>query len=328
MQKDILYTTDQRYLDFTLASILSLYVNSKLDNIKIHLITENFSHDDKRRVMNFFDNLEILYQLYDLKTLNINQYDIPNWRGTQIANARLFFQSIIGDAVTQFDSLLYLDADTIVVSDLNGIYDHKTKTINAVLDGGNKRYYECDLGLSEYFNSGVLLFDVQNWLKNDYEKRLVEYQKSNQLKLTYPDQDLLNLTFKNEIGKIPINYNMLPHAYLYQNTLGKIFFSKHHRAITYEDVIRAYSSPCILHAFEIFGIKPWSNNTIHPYHEVFMDYISEVNNDFQMWQLNRLQKFFNNNPTIYKLTVIAKIMAPKIVEDQAKKLSRKYHEKS
>ena len=43
---DILYSVDNRYIDIMLSSIYSLLCNGKLENLRIHIITSNFSKED------------------------------------------------------------------------------------------------------------------------------------------------------------------------------------------------------------------------------------------------------------------------------------------
>ena len=39
---DVLYSSDNRYIDIMLASIISLIENSEIDNLNIHIISYNF----------------------------------------------------------------------------------------------------------------------------------------------------------------------------------------------------------------------------------------------------------------------------------------------
>ena len=74
-----------------------------------------------------YPNVELYF--YDIATFDIEKYGISNWRGTQIANARLFYQNILGASVSEMDNLLYLDSDTIVVSDLNDLEEYSIHSI-------------------------------------------------------------------------------------------------------------------------------------------------------------------------------------------------------
>lgn len=54
-------------------------------------ITNSFSLDDFLTIDNFMRLDERVLSYYRLEDYAIEKYNIPSWRGTQIANARLFF---------------------------------------------------------------------------------------------------------------------------------------------------------------------------------------------------------------------------------------------
>ena len=119
---DILYTINKNFIDIFLVSLYSVLKNSKIENIRIHLVTSEFELEDYSRIKQFidtYDNVEIYF--YPLEEYDIKKYNLPNWRGTQVANARLFFQDILNSNLDNIDSLLYLDSDTITIGNLNDI---------------------------------------------------------------------------------------------------------------------------------------------------------------------------------------------------------------
>jgi len=73
--------------------------------------------------MKKYNNIEI--SCYPLEKFNIDRFKIPNWRGSQIANARLFFEIILNQNISNIQQLLYLDADTMIVDDLTNLNNYK-----------------------------------------------------------------------------------------------------------------------------------------------------------------------------------------------------------
>ena len=96
---DILYTCNDAYFPHMLTSMCSLMENNKKTVINANIIVENMTDDN-------FQKLELLQSLYPNLRVSIypiscimgklNKYDIPKWRGTKIANARLFARDIKG----------------------------------------------------------------------------------------------------------------------------------------------------------------------------------------------------------------------------------------
>ena len=70
------------------------------------------------------------YTFYRLEDYPIDDYGIPSWRGTQIANARLFFPRIIKEQNPDIDNLLYIDSDTLIKNDLSGLDSYNDKLTN------------------------------------------------------------------------------------------------------------------------------------------------------------------------------------------------------
>ena len=111
----ILYTIDKKYLDIMLASIYSMVEKGGLKSIHFHIVTSGFDEEEKDKLEKFFNILpNVKYTFYRLEDYPIDDYGIPSWRGTQIANARLFFPSIIKEQNPDIDNLLYIDSDTLI----------------------------------------------------------------------------------------------------------------------------------------------------------------------------------------------------------------------
>ena len=91
---DVLFTADRKYIDIMLSSLYSFLLNSNLENIRVHIITQDFSLEDYKRVeqiTNLFNNIELYF--YPLENFDIDKYNIPKWRDGQISNSRLFFET-------------------------------------------------------------------------------------------------------------------------------------------------------------------------------------------------------------------------------------------
>lgn len=93
---------------------------------------------------------------------------------------------------------LYLDTDIIVVSDISNMFEFAQDDIAYVIGdststpGKWERYCrEMGMKTNKYFNSGVLLLNIPNYLKYDVGMRALSLLKNKQYK--YMDQDVLNI---------------------------------------------------------------------------------------------------------------------------------------
>jgi len=315
---DVLYTIDKKYIDMMLGSILSMIINSDIKNLRFHIITSGCDLSDYEKIENVilkYSNSEICF--YDVDSFNIERFNIPNWRGTQIANARLFFQELLDDNLSRMSNLLYIDSDTIVINSLTDLEKYKENKINAVKDGCSKKYIE-NLNLKEYFNSGVLFFNVEEWIRGDCQDRLIHFIEQNEKDLVYPDQDILNMTFEEEISQIPVNYNLGTNAYMYNYNLLKKYYEK--RIVSIEEIEEAKNDPKILHSTGILGIKPWMENNINPFNYDFMKYIYMANPEFKKMDISLLKKILTLSPFLFKAMLLTKEFIPEKVSKLIRKI--------
>lgn len=129
--------------------------------------------------------------------------------------ARCFLPSIIRE-----NKILYLDVDTTVNASIKELWN--------VSLGAN--YAAARFETEDYFNSGVLLMNLQ--LIKGCEKKLHDLLKN--CKFAFPDQDAMNIVFKNRVAKLPDKYNVLGRSDVYK---------------THEIAIRHYAGL----------IKPWKD---------------------------------------------------------------------
>ena len=117
------------------------------------------------------------------------------WRGTMAPNAKAFMDKIVPSYV---DRLLFLDADTLVtgsVADLQSL-DMGGAALAAVpqawttaqIRSGQLKLYS---GSDFYFNSGVLLYDLNVWRREDCHQMVIDMLRTKK-QLYSPDQTLLN----------------------------------------------------------------------------------------------------------------------------------------
>lgn len=131
--------------------------------------------------------------------INCNNYDFLIRKGLNctkrfpyMAMVRCFFAKILKE-----DKVLYLDVDTIVDGNIRELWDFPL--------GGN--YIAAREESGGYFNSGVLLMDLNLIRSTGAEDKIINLLKN--CKFVFPDQDAMNIVFKNRIAYIPDYFNKL-----------------------------------------------------------------------------------------------------------------------
>jgi len=119
--------------------------------------------------------------------------------------------------------IILLDSDVIVRGDIKELFDIDLagKTIGAVPDEDQDKRQEHmkillqsiaappDSKAETYFNSGMLLIDLDLWRKRGAEEQLLEFiRKDPNRPLPFADQDALNVIFLHDHKQLPVKYNL------------------------------------------------------------------------------------------------------------------------
>ena len=275
MNYHFLYTADTNYFKLMYLSIYSLLEHNNYP-LTIHIIEADFTVEQRKQLESLFrlyENAQL--KIYPFKKLSylIDKYNILKSRGTDIANARLFSGEII-----DVSQILYIDADTIITSSLKEVFNkNSSHPIYAV-----REFFVPDHIKKEtdrYFNAGVLFMNYELCHNIDLLKLIID-AKSIPIHFVYPDQDLLNLALKENIGTLPVRYNLSP--FIYQMIFKYLRFSKEylkeHAGSYYnlEELMKEYNNPCIYHLLQYTRARPWIKNNVHPFNAVYEEYAKQA----------------------------------------------------
>jgi lipopolysaccharide biosynthesis glycosyltransferase len=139
----------------------------------------------------------------------------------QYISAAMFLRLLIAEALPGgVDRLLYLDSDVLCTGSLAPLLevDLAGAPLGAVRDAYTRRLVDMG-GLpgltgyrdldpqAMYFNSGVLLMDVQRWKELDVTGRALDYVVRHGHEARYPDQDALNYALYGNWVRLSSRFN-------------------------------------------------------------------------------------------------------------------------
>lgn len=219
---NILAAVNENYLKPLSVTLYSAAVhNPVLLNVFIlHFgIPENARKEFKERVRRYGRPIQVKFIKIDRKELDRTQGSLcgkalPYRQYGAEAVARLFLLKVLPPDI---DRILWLDADIIVRGDIRKLYTYADQGQCAVVceDMFPKwEKYELLSGLGlkmtdKYFNSGVMLFYLKNVRAQFAEDTFFQWMSENPDKLRYPDQNVLNICFKNKLRWVnPRIYNL------------------------------------------------------------------------------------------------------------------------
>lgn len=275
---NVMYASDENYAPFLGVSVFSLLENNKdIENITVYAVLDGVSQENHDRLTSMVKSYGRDIVISDSAVFNqtFEELGVPKYRGSYAANFRQLFHLIIKDDV---ERLLYLDADTIVAGSLKELTDLDLDGACAgvIRDALGSRYKSL-VGFKPeelYFNSGVMLFDVNKWKQEKCTEILIDHIKNVRSRYCNPDQDLFNVALKGKFKVIPCEYNCMPvHRAYSDRAFDKCYgFSDYY---SLEEIENARRNPKIVHMYRFLGEFPWHTNNMHPDTALFDMYLEK-----------------------------------------------------
>ena len=219
---NIAFAIDNNYVLFALLTMNSILKNNTSNSqYNFYVVEDNLSDKNKNLMEKY-----IKKQNQNIEFINIDTKKIANGenlfkyltRITPIGMARIMIPNLLPKDLKK---VLYLDADLLVTTDIKPLYDTnlEDKTVGMILNFVKHNKAEGIHKFDEYYNSGVILIDIDKWRKNNISQKLLDYIQQNKKYFSYsgtvdgfvflyPDQDLLNIVLENKIKKLPDKWNV------------------------------------------------------------------------------------------------------------------------
>lgn len=290
---DIALCFDNNFIMQAGVTIKSVCLSNSQENIVFHLFTNNISDNNKNVLLGLLTSSNHKIRFYE-----IDESLLDGWPEVSRYPKSIYYRFFIAKEVPNtVKYILYLDCDIIVRDSLKELFEINLndKIIAAVLD---RTPFEVEtmnrlrLPIEEgYFNSGVMLIDIQRWNGQNITTKLCEFIHNNPEKLAYPDQDALNCLFCCNWFKLPIRYN-LQQGFVYENT--KLYWPY------FDELYEAQRNPAIIH---FSGTKPWEYECYNPFKQLWLDTLLQTPwKDYKPKKLNIFKKvvmelkiFLNNH---------------------------------
>lgn len=273
----ICYACDDNYALQVAVSLKSLCENGNLDNDDmVFILGDNLCErsikylqtvsEKSDRKLEFIDTQDVIEEIKNSGLIsNVDNASLSTY-------VRLFIEKYI-PAI--YRNVLYIDADTIILKPINDMLQFEMdKTAYAVVDIMPEKYKSI-INLTEryYFNCGILLIDMDKWRNNRCEQRILNHINSIYCKYLYADQDVINIVLKDEIGVLPLKYNVFPfYSELEYDCLcdymggGQYYYSK-------DQYLAAQNSPVIVHLVYSVEDRPWFEGNLNKYNDVWWEYV-------------------------------------------------------
>ncbi|MCL2848588.1 MAG: hypothetical protein FWE61_00915 [Micrococcales bacterium] len=275
---DVLYAARDNYAMTLGVSIESLCANNAdIGTMTIYVLDDEISPANKDLLVSVGEKYSRRVELIDVAGLRAQlvALGVEPHKGTYTTYYKLLAVNALPAGA---DRVLYLDCDTIVEGSLLPLVD-------VPLSGPCGGTYDCMLnshksaiGLDphdRYYNCGVILVDRAAWRAERYEERIVDHLTSVRATYYIVDQDIMNVLFHDEYTYIDLRYDVNPSFEIYGVEATLAMYDLRPAYYNSADEVRTeLAVPVVLHCMGAMTGRPWEQNNIHPWNDLFDYYRS------------------------------------------------------
>ncbi len=240
----IFFATDNNYLPYLDVALRSLIANASRD-YKYRIVILNVGLDKEKmdKIMLLQDD-NFVIDFVDIS----HEFDEIRYKLKNIFHFSLacYYRLFIENLFPEYDKILYLDCDIVVLGDISKLYfeDVKDYAVAGVVEQHIKYskvfsdYTKKVVGIDcdHYINSGIMIMNLKKLRELKVEEKFVDLINTYNFDVIDPDQAYINYLCKGHIKFLPVEWN--------RTTCEKIVCKK----------------PQIVHY--ALGEKPWDNKKV------------------------------------------------------------------
>lgn len=250
----VVMAVNENYLPYLSIAVESIKAHNKS---KIHLFVFYTEVG-----LNFIERIKSL-AAGDLliEFIDVNPYiELDSLYSRAHYSVEMYYRLIIPEIFSFIPKVIYLDCDIVVMNDLRDLYDIDLNDaiIGAARNPINKGMHEylnkkLSFPYKEYFNSGVLLININNFIAKKIKEKCLDFLYVNK-ELACPDQDALNVVCQGGVRYLDQSWNFQWHHCVTQKNKPLMTpLVEDEKA----DYMKAKENIKILHYTS--NIKPWNS---------------------------------------------------------------------
>ena len=275
--------------DNNYAMPLAVTVRSALANLKsnrkiaLFILDGGISKSNKKKIIKSLQSEKL-----DISWIQIDETQLTNLVLTRHLTTTAYYRLLITKFLPlEFDKAIYLDTDMIVKGNLEELWNIPLEDNYALavqddvelyisMSEGLRNYQDVGIWPNyKYFNSGLLVINLEKWRSENIGEKVLEYIRQNR-EYVRNDQDGLNAILAGKWGEIHPRWNQMPRIYDYSS-----WQESPHAEDIYKELLH---QPCIIHFTN--SPKPWyaglKAECRHPKKDLFFQYLDMT--DWSGWR--------------------------------------------
>ena len=216
----LVFAVDDNYAPFLSVAIRSIIDNASTDYYyKFYILNTGLCKENKKRIVSIAEEMsdDLSVEYVDV-TSRMDKLGDKTYLRDYYTNA-IYYRVFIPSLFPQFDKILYVDCDMVFLDDISKLFntDLGSNIFAAVHEEAMSSfdvlgvYAEdfLDVPRMNYFNSGLLLINADEYRKSDVENKFVNLMTAHKFEVA-PDQDYFNVVCKGRVKYLDIGWNKTP----------------------------------------------------------------------------------------------------------------------
>lgn len=253
----IAITFDDKYMQHACVMLQSLNAHLSV-KVTVHCIFNNLDSKNQKLLTRHFakSNIELNFVAFDNSVLP----DLPIKQNDHVSPAA-FFRIWLPHLLPHINKVLFLDSDIIITGNIMPLLDLNINdyAIAAVCDSMTNEK-KAGLGIrndSHYFNSGVMVMNLDYFRKHQLTQKLSEFITQYPHLCEFWDQDAFNAIMAGNFYRLDYKYNV--QSFIFQTD------DESHPGII--------EQAAVIHFTGAGMNKPWFFHNKHPYKRLYYHYL-------------------------------------------------------
>jgi lipopolysaccharide biosynthesis glycosyltransferase len=266
----IAFGCDEGYSKHVAVVMQSILANATTEERhEFHILTMNLSLDAENRLVEITTRKKATVRIHRVNAARLSGFP------TVSLPLEAYLRLLLPDLLPEYEKILYLDADLIVMDSLSKLWDFPIgdSAIGGAIDSisifkgdGILKHFKA-LQLPEhhiYFNSGVMLLNLEVLREMQLLEVVKEWVQKYPNLMPFSDQDVLNALFVGKVSYFDLRWN-LQVPLIAPIKLGWKCSREH---------VQAVSDPAIVHY--VTARKPWRKEFKLPYQSLYFEYLAQT----------------------------------------------------
>ena len=191
----IVFCFDKNYEQHFGVALTSVLLNNIDTPIDLYIITDIADEQLIQKLTGLSKNYKLSFDCYTVD----KQERLDNLKVSAHISQAAYYRLLIPELLPKnINRVLYLDSDLVVNSSLEELYELEIDDYLLAAEGSRK---------NGYFNSGVMLINLERWRNENISEKTIEWAKENEDKLPHWDQSALNHIVGSDFLRINKTWN-------------------------------------------------------------------------------------------------------------------------